>query len=419
MVPVALRTLYVSPTGSDGNSGLSETEAFKTIQRAHDLSQPGDQVLVMNGTYNFANVTTIKRSGNASAWISYKAYPGHTPVMNVGTNSWGGFTVAGASYILIEGFTLVGSKDSITYAYAYSERNNLNNPATSANGILINAQYSTPSPHHIVVRKNTVRKFGGGCIGTLYADYITIEDNDVSECGWWSPYGNSGISMYENVDADGDTGQKMIVRRNRVYSNWNYIPFYAVDAVTDGNGIIVDDGRHTQMPDPRFTVAYKGRTLIENNIVFNNGGRGIHIYESDNVTVRNNVSYRNSNHPGITNGEITPLSVSNVQAYGNVMVPRSDRPANGSSNTSDVVFSYNIVSGGTGFNTFGGTGNLINVDPKFIDAANYDFRLAADSPAVDIVPFGVSAAYDFVGKPRNANADAGAAADAGAYEVVK
>src|SRR5262249_59863401 len=63
---------------------------------------------------------------------------------------------------------------------------------------------------------------------------------------------------------------------------------------TDGNGIIFDDGRHTQSDKLPYTPA----TLIENNLVYFNGGGGIHVFRSTNVTVRNNTAYWNRQLPG-------------------------------------------------------------------------------------------------------------------------
>ncbi|MEH2059107.1 MAG: right-handed parallel beta-helix repeat-containing protein, partial [Nostoc sp.] len=77
------KTYYVSGTGNDNNSGLSTSSAFRTIQKAADLTSPGDTVLIMNGLYTNSpkagSVVSIKRSGTANAWIRYKAYPGNSP----------------------------------------------------------------------------------------------------------------------------------------------------------------------------------------------------------------------------------------------------------------------------------------------------------------------------------------------------
>ena len=45
-------------------------------------------------------------------------------------------------------------------------------------------------------------------------------------------------------------------------------------SVTDGNGIIIDDGRNSQAFVGTPGVSYKGATLVSNNLAFNNGGAG-------------------------------------------------------------------------------------------------------------------------------------------------
>ena len=45
------KTYYVSGTGNDSSDGLSQATAFRTLQHAGDLTQPGDTVYAMNGTY--------------------------------------------------------------------------------------------------------------------------------------------------------------------------------------------------------------------------------------------------------------------------------------------------------------------------------------------------------------------------------
>lgn len=74
------RTFYVSGQGSDRRNGLSIRTAFRTLQRAVDLTRPGDRVYVLNGTYRDPNPTdnilTIRRSGTPQHWITYRAYPG-------------------------------------------------------------------------------------------------------------------------------------------------------------------------------------------------------------------------------------------------------------------------------------------------------------------------------------------------------
>jgi len=58
---------------------------------------------------------------------------------------------------------------------------------------------------------------------------------------------------------------------------------------TDGNGIIMDVFSNSG----GNSVEYVNRTLIAFNVVYNNGGGGIHIFRSEYVTVANNSCYNN------------------------------------------------------------------------------------------------------------------------------
>ncbi len=70
---------YVSPHGNDNNSGTLQ-EPFASIQRAADVLQPGDTVLIREGVYR---EKIIPRRGGLSeeARITYRAYPGERPVI--------------------------------------------------------------------------------------------------------------------------------------------------------------------------------------------------------------------------------------------------------------------------------------------------------------------------------------------------
>jgi parallel beta-helix repeat protein len=422
-VKIAGKVWFVSTSGADGNDGLSEAKALLTIQSAADKSAAGDTILVMNGTYSQPdpsnNLVTLSHSGTANAWIALMAYPGQTPKLQA--RNWTGISVQ-ASYILVEGFEITGNRDEITLEYATAEKNNTSNPLTSGNCIGITANYNDSSlPHHVVIRKNTASKCPGGGIFTYNADYVTIEDNTVWGNAFYAPYANSGISLYQNWNSDSTTGYKMIVRRNIVYGNQNKIPFIASDpdpakrVITDGNGIIVDDSRNTQN-NSKLGV-YKGRTLVENNIVFENGARGLHVYSSDHVDVVNNTAYHNSFQPETPEGEASTIEAGDVRVFNNILVPRSDRVSITRYSSSAVekasqVFEQNLIFGGLGFDA-DKTKNLIGVDPKFVDLSVKDFRLQNDSPAIDAGSSSLAAKDDIEGKVR----PLGAGVDLGAYEV--
>lgn len=63
--------------------------------------------------------------------------------------------------------------------------------------------------------------------------------------------------------------------------------------LSDGNGIILDDFNQTQRPEGQGTP-FSQRSLVANNVIFDNGGHGIHIFQSEHVDVINNTLYQNS-----------------------------------------------------------------------------------------------------------------------------
>ena len=382
---ISARNYYVSGTGSDNNSGLTINQAFRNIQKAADLAQPGDVVNVLDGIYTQddpnSNIVNIRTSGTANAPITFQAYPGAAPKLN--SRNWSGINVDGASYIVIRGFEIQGNNDNITYDYAYAERNNTNNPLTSGNCLGVNSSRSeTPVryPHHVTISGNKVYKCGGGGIYTYNADYVTVENNEVYENALYSPYGNSGISFYQSYNSDSSTATKMIIRRNIIYRNKELIPFFVVGAITDGNGIIVDDFRNTQ--NNSTLGLYRGRTRIENNVVYDNGGRGIHVFESEFVDIWNNTTYKNSQSPAISDGEITAINANDVKAYNNIIYATGDKPANKVYNSTNVLFDYNLAFNYSGF-TSSAANNITNANPQFVNEAGRYFLPQPTSPAID------------------------------------
>ena len=111
-------TYYVSPGGNDIYKGTQWFRPLFSIQKAHDLAEAGDTIMVMNGEYiNYSSNynTHITKSGTADKWIIYKNYPGHKPVIRIYKEY--GFYLQQVSYISIEGFSFKEPKlpiDSFT-----------------------------------------------------------------------------------------------------------------------------------------------------------------------------------------------------------------------------------------------------------------------------------------------------------------
>ena len=410
------KTYYVSGTGNDNNNGVSNSSPLRTIQKAANLTRPGDTVLVMNGVYSNSyptgNVLTITRAGTPTGWIRYKAYPGHHPKLKF--NGWNGIFISqGASYIEINGFEIEGNNDNITLEYAQSQKYNGNNPLTNGNGISIDGRKDGNNhPHHIRIVNNKVFKCGGAGISSIQADYVTIEKNKVFNNSWYTVYSTSGISTWQNWRFDNSQGYKTIIRNNKVYNNRNYIPWLAMGKIVDGNGIIIDDSKNTQ--NGSSLGAYTGRTLVENNLVFNNGGSGIHTYKSEHVDIINNTAYMNSQSPELKGGEIFANSSSDINIVNNILFALPREKVNSNYNNNNVYYDYNIYSNSRDIAVKGA--HDLTVDPKFVNASinptQLDLRLQPSSPAINKGLTWKAVISDYASNPRpSANRY-----DIGAYE---
>lgn len=184
----------------------------------------------------------------------------------------------------------------------------------------------------------------------MHADYITFEDNVVHHCAYWAPFANSGLSMYQPTAVDDNTTDyKIIIRNNVCFANYQNIPFIFSNRknpskrkVTDGNGIILDDFQNTQTWGGGSGKPYTGRTLVANNIVFDNGGSGIHTFKSLNIDIVHNYAADNNRHPKLHEGQIFSNTSKNVRILNNVMIGLPDKPVTTSFANKNLIQRNNL-----------------------------------------------------------------------------
>lgn len=383
---VAGTTYYVDgDAGDDNNAGLSEADAFQTLNHAVSVTNPGDTVLVMNGIYlgegNSTATLRINRAGTPDNWITYRAYPGHKPLIQ-SNGAWQAVRIE-ASYIVVDGFEIRGIRDQVPFAEAEAAFNNFRYndagmiPRVHGTGIQLSA--------FNIVRNNVVHNFGGSGIEVEDIDSVIVEGNTVYDNSHYSPMGHSGISVHrpENVDNASlgleGTKYKIIVRGNISHSNYNLFPCgcFNYEKATDGNGIIIDQ-----------SVGYDGWTLVANNVTFNNGGSGIHTYRTRNVDIINNTSYQNAQHPDIE-GDLYARRSENVNIINNIIYARPGERVTSDNGGTNITYAYNIYYDGSDspiLPTALGEGDLI-AQPKFynpsLDPNEADFRISSSSAAID------------------------------------
>ena len=437
--PAGARQWFISPAGNDSNAGTNQTAPVQSWSRANALLSPGDTLVVLDGTYGIGSIT---KSGTANAWITVQAQNPGVPIIALAatvtklippnqypnaTNAWvweqDCFDLISVAYVKVTGLTCLGF-------------NPINQIVSSGHGINIQGS------HHIVIQNCRVSGCSGnGIDGNPYywsngsqvtgpLDFITIADNVVSGCGFWNQYQCSGISMWEARDAglgNDPSGYNISIRRNISYANQNKIGAWGqtVDQATDGEGIIIDT----------FTaLKYPHATLVDGNLCYGNGGRGIEAVNSDNVTVRYNTLYHNNqnNLQGTwLQGELQADGTDNFLAEDNIAIAGAHSGwqaavtihSFGATNT--ATLKNNLFFGDPGYApreldsfpyvTLTET-NTLAVDPQFVLAstnpATANFSLRTGSPAIDAATASPAPNPDLAGTPR----PQGAGYERGAYE---
>lgn len=401
---------YVSPTGNDGADGKTEATAFATPQRAVELAGPGDVILLKGGTYNgTGDAVKFVRPGTPAGWIVLKNAPGETPVLTstgwsivrIGLGSKEAVdTGPGIAYIEVRGLNALGTSSVDASGNPVSPHPELLGKAvaeTNGNGILIEGRNSKNTVHHIRIADCVIDRCAGVGAGAIYSDWIYYENNITRDNSWFTNYATSGFSILLGSAFDGTAGgYRLLVSGNRSSGNRCYQKWTASSSgdapkkLSDGNGIIIDtlggSAVNKNEPRPPFT----GRTLVVNNISFNNGGSGIHLVSSPNVDLVNNTTYLNGQTPETKYSQMFGYRSPGSNYINNIIVAPEDQRYNTSSSygeagNTDVIWSHNLYFGAKAAPRTGGIAEIIK-DPMFVrpstDPKVADFTLKPESPAL-------------------------------------
>ncbi len=319
--------IFVSNTTGDDDRSVEQATSvdtpFRTIQHAADSATPGDYVYVLPGIYG--EFVRIRKSGLPGKPITF--FAAHWGIVKL-KGSIGGI---GVRYINVLNFDVENSEIPT-------------DPDTQ--NIL---EFNDPKGiffylcHHIRVLQNRVHDCRGGGISFGQSDQVEILDNLIYRTSSGVDTNNSGISIYQPYNAK--VGRRStfsyLILRNVCFNNFNS---YFGHEMTDGHGILCDDYYRTQtffeqylpfyeyeieingvgefavvQSEMDFQIPFYGRTLIENNLCYANGGAGISTYLSGAVIIRNNSLIQNQQNI-YDLGEIAILDGSQIGVINNLMI---------------------------------------------------------------------------------------------------
>ena len=346
---------YLSPTGSDSNSGTSTSTAWLSPNHAVNC---GDTITAAGGSYSASNFgsgkwgTVTCAAGNNVAWLKCATFD----ACKISSSGQSAMQVS-ASYWGVQGWE--DSTSSPGYACF--------NVQTSA----------SQSVHHIIFANDVANGcYGGGfqaynssSSGVL--DYIVFIGDIAYNAAQGSDACHSGFTIGFINPSDTVAGTHLYVAGNYAWNNVDPATC-AGTAATDGEGMIFDT---------LDKYNYNQQAVAQNNIFVSNGGRGLELNNNNGATpapvyFKSNTLYGNNKQAGQAfpngNGEITIVEANDGTATNNLAMTSQATTGGsaiyafaltGSGNTVQSNWLYSA----TGNNTYGsgyGT-NITGTNPAF------------------------------------------------------
>ncbi len=265
--------------------------------------------------------------------------------------------------------------------------------------------------HHLTVRNCIVRKFGGGGIAVLFADYVVMENNRIYDNSWYSRFGTSGGTLFTvNKDpSDTNSGYRNKITGNIFWNNRGLVKWLTTGEykVKNSKGVVVTkqaDGKYSDGNGFILDITQKdsaggdfsGKTLIANNLAVHNGGSGIHSIGGRNVDVFNNTAYMNGDK--VLYPDIYARETVNGRFRNNIVYARKDATINSKTQNVNVDYDFNLYFNGKITPGTQGPNDIVG-DPKFmrpslthcvpipnspdVNCSVADFRIQHTSPALD------------------------------------
>lgn len=206
---------YVSDTGADSNPGTAAAP-FSTLQRAADVTRPGDTVHIRAGAYAGFNLNSP--GGSEARPVTFAAEPGVTihKAANKGPNSDSGINVehaGGTAWVVISGFHIDGQDGTMERAgIRLTGCNHVQVRDCAIENSRGNWGIFVSLSSDLVIERNLCRNSGGqhGIYVSRGSKRITIRANELS--------GNNWDGLHLNGGTDGAI-DRCLIEGNTVHDN--------------------------------------------------------------------------------------------------------------------------------------------------------------------------------------------------------
>ncbi|MEH3144365.1 MAG: right-handed parallel beta-helix repeat-containing protein [Methylobacterium frigidaeris] len=286
---------YVSPNGSNSDSGTID-QPFASLQHAHDLAQPGDEILLRGGTYRLSDGIRLTNDGTSSEPITVRNYDGEVPVLDgsamTSDSATGGYVLdlSGVAWNTVSGLQVTGGPEGGLIIHDNSHDNVIEQLDVSHNGRL--------------------SEWEGKGISLFDTSYNNLLLNNDS-------HDNRDLNL-DNADGFqiSTSGAGNVLRGNRAYNNSDdgFDLFNVFDG-TDAGSVVLDqnwafhngyadgdepagDGNGFKLGGQRAgSGGTSGGHTVTNNIAYGNRGSGFDENEAtDPLTLTNNTAYDNASY---------------------------------------------------------------------------------------------------------------------------
>lgn len=415
---------YIAINGNNNNNGLTENTAFRTIQYAAGIIQPGDSCIVLPGTYN--ERAEILISGNENAPIVFAGRSGAITK---------GFKIR-ADFIHIVNFEMVENGVSVRGKFCQVINNTIKNLGFVGIDLISEPQYAdNATVSNCRIEGNTITYAVKCGIRVMGQNHI-IEENEISHTLECSPYS----SYCDDADGIRFFGSGHIIRKNHIFDILHE-PENLTDPHIDmfqtwktARNIIFEQNLcvspNTSGSNQIVMISEEPGEIVENIIFRNNifvmsdpGYCPLNIHQKraddwiENIQIVNNTFiHRNLN--GMGEYAIRMIRVKNATVKNNITLDFG----NGSNynnyitleDCENVDIGTNLIYTTNGIAPRGGPfpGDLWMINPQLMNLQNGNYQLTAGSPAIDAGVNLQIVTNDFAGNPR----PAGSEFDIGAYE---